>query len=42
MKTTWRVKLNGKGSSVINGTPISKEDLLKELKKNWKDVEVLY
>jgi hypothetical protein len=42
MKTTWRVRLNGKGSGVVNVTPISKEDLLKELKKHWKDVEVLY
>lgn len=40
MKLAWRVKLDGKGSCVINKEPISREELLRELNKNWKNVEV--
>jgi hypothetical protein len=41
MKTNWRVRLNGKGSSIINPYPISAENLIKELKKNFKTVEII-
>ena len=41
MKTNWRVRLNGKGASIIWDYPISESALLNELLKKWESVEVI-
>ncbi len=41
MKTNWRVRLNGKGASLVWDYPISESALIVELLKNWKQVEII-